>query len=64
MSEHRIKKVELGSIAEELEIEAGDILLSINDEEVEDIFDYRFLIKDKYYLTKQKTYYQMMIGQL
>ena len=48
MKEHKIKKVELGSIAEELEIEAGDILLSINDEEIEDIFDYRFLIKDKY----------------
>ncbi len=48
MSEHRIKKVERGSIAEELEIEAGDILLSINDEEIEDIFDYRFLTKDKY----------------
>ena len=48
MKEHKIKKVELGSIAEELEIEVGDILLSINDEEIEDIFDYRFLTKDKY----------------
>ena len=48
MKEHKIKKVEIGSIAEELEIEAGDILLSINEEEIEDIFDYRFLIKDKY----------------
>ncbi len=48
MKEHMIKSVEAGSIAEELEIEAGDVLLSINDEEIEDIFDYRFLIKDDY----------------
>ncbi len=48
MKEHMIKSVEPGSIAEELEIEAGDALLSINDEEVEDVFDYRFLIKDEY----------------
>ncbi len=48
MKEHMIKSVKAGSIAEELEIEAGDVLLSINDEEIEDIFDYRFLIKDEY----------------
>ncbi|MBO5208262.1 MAG: DUF512 domain-containing protein [Lachnospiraceae bacterium] len=48
MKEHIIKSVEVGSIAEELEIEVGDVLLSINDEEIEDIFDYRFLIKDEY----------------
>ncbi len=48
MKEHVIKEVKPGSIAEELEIEAGDILLTINGEEVEDIFDYRFLIQDEY----------------
>ena len=48
MKEHIIKSVEAGSIAEELEIEVGDVLLSINNEEIEDIFDYRFLIKDEY----------------
>ena len=48
MKEHIIKFVEAGSIAEELEIEVGDVLLSINNEEIEDIFDYRFLIKDEY----------------
>ena len=48
MKEHVIKSVEAGSIAEELEIEAGDVLLSINNEEIGDIFDYRFLIKDEY----------------
>ena len=48
MKEHIIKTVESGSIAEELELEPGDILLSINNEEIEDIFDYRFVIKDEY----------------
>ena len=32
MKEHLIKEIKPGSIAEELEIEAGDVLLSINDE--------------------------------
>lgn len=48
MKEHIIKTVESGSIAEELELEPGDILLSINNEDIEDIFDYRFIIKDEY----------------
>ena len=48
MKEHVIKEVKTGSIAEELEIEAGDVLLAINGEEIEDIFDYRFLIQDEY----------------
>ena len=45
---HLIKKVYPDSIAEEMEIEAGDILLTINNEEIEDVFDYRYLIKDEY----------------
>lgn len=45
---HKIKEVLPGSIAEELELAAGDILLKINDEELEDIFDYQFLIQDEY----------------
>ena len=48
MKEHIIKSVEIGSIGEELEIEPGDVLLTINEEEIEDVFDYRFLIKDEY----------------
>lgn len=43
-----IIKVEKGSIAEELGIEPGDILVSINDKEVIDVFDYRYLIHDEY----------------
>ena len=41
---HKIKEVLPGSIAEELELASGDILLKINDEELEDIFDYQFFI--------------------
>ena len=46
--EHIIKKIEAGSIAEEMEIEEGDVLLAINDQSIEDVFDYRYLIKDEY----------------
>ena len=45
--EHIISKVLPGSIAEELEIEAGDVLLSINDTEIEDVFDYHYLVNDE-----------------
>ena len=44
---HMIKKVEPGSIAEEMEIEAGDILLTINGQQVEDIFDYQFMTQEE-----------------
>jgi len=46
--EHIIKKIDKNSIAEELEIMPGDILLKINDQEVEDIFDYQFMIQEEY----------------
>jgi NifB/MoaA-like Fe-S oxidoreductase len=39
----KINNVLLDSIAEEAGIEKGDILISINNEEIFDIFDYRFL---------------------
>ena len=45
---HKIKEVLPGSIAQEMELTAGDILLQINNEELEDIFDYQFLIQDEY----------------
>ncbi len=45
---HLIKEVQIGSIAEELELEAGDRLLSINGEQLEDIFDYQYLVEDEY----------------
>lgn len=43
-----IYKVKEGSIAWEMGIEAGDILLAVNNEEIKDIFDYQFLINDEY----------------
>lgn len=48
MKKHKIDKVQEQSIAEELEIEAGDFLVAINDHEIEDIFDYQYLINDEY----------------
>ena len=41
---HRISQVDPGSIAEELELEPGDVLLTINGKEVEDIFDYEYYV--------------------
>lgn len=45
---HIIDKVLEGSIAEELEIEAGDELVAINDQSIEDIFDYQYYVEDDY----------------
>ena len=45
---HIISRVQPGSIAEEMELEAGDELLKINNHVIEDVFDYRFLINDTY----------------
>ncbi len=45
---HVIGKVLPGSIAEEMEIEPGDVLLSVNGNEIEDIFDYRYYMEEEY----------------
>ncbi len=47
-SGHRIIRIEEGSIAEELGIEAGDILHKINGEPVKDVFDFQFMLHDEY----------------
>ena len=47
-NKHIIKMVQPGSIAEELEIEPGDELISINDQKIEDVFDYHYLVNDDY----------------
>ena len=44
---HVISRVLPGSIGEELELEPGDVLVSINGQPVEDVFDYRYLINDE-----------------
>lgn len=44
----RVGKVWAGSIAAELGIEPGDILLAVNDKPINDIIDYRFWTADEY----------------
>ena len=46
--QHIVKAVKEGSIAQEMEIESGDRILAIDNTEIEDIFDYQFLIQDSY----------------
>ena len=45
---HRIAQVAEGSIAEELELAPGDVILEINGQPLEDIFDYHFMVEDEY----------------
>jgi len=47
LQEHTIKEVLQGSIAQELEIEAGDVLVSINEQPIKDVFDYRYLSEEE-----------------
>ncbi len=47
-NEHLVKRVLPGSIAEEMGIEPGDKLLSINKTKIEDVFDYHYLVNDEY----------------
>ena len=46
--EHKINKIEPGSIAEELELAPGDVLLSVNGQPVRDVFDYHYLTNEEY----------------
>lgn len=45
--QHIISKIIPGSIAEELDLEPGDRLIAINDKEIEDVFDYEYLIQEE-----------------
>ena len=45
---HIVEQIMPDSIAEEMEIEPGDEIISINGEEIEDIFDYQFLCENDY----------------
>ena len=47
-TQHIIKTVHKNSIAEELGITPGDILLQINATDITDIFDYQYLVQDEY----------------
>lgn len=44
---NRISKIYNGSIAEEADIKPGDYLIKINDKDVNDILDYKFLSSDE-----------------
>lgn len=44
---HIICSVRPGSIAEEMGIEPGDCLLSVDAQEIEDVFDYRYYIEEE-----------------
>lgn len=48
LKKHYIKEIRKNSIAEEMEIEAGDYLLTVNDEEISDILDYKYQMFDEY----------------
>lgn len=43
-----ISKVYKDSIAEEIGIEVGDLLISVNEQPIHDIIEYRFLLSDEY----------------
>lgn len=45
--QHIIKFIEPGSIADEMGIEPGDKLISINDCTIEDVFDYHYYVNDE-----------------
>ncbi len=49
---NKIIRVKKNSIAEELEIEEGDILLAVNDKEIEDVIDYKYIMSDDYIFLK------------
>ncbi|MBO5070653.1 MAG: DUF512 domain-containing protein [Roseburia sp.] len=46
--EHIVYRVDADSIAAEMEIEPGDVLMAINGKEIGDVFDYHYLIHDEY----------------
>ncbi len=48
MKKIKIVGIKEGSIAEELEICKGDYLLSVNEQEIIDILDYKFQMSDEY----------------
>lgn len=46
--EHRIACIEPGSIADQLGIRPGDVLLSVNGTKIEDVFDYRYQLNEEF----------------
>lgn len=48
IQKHIVNSVTPGSIAEEMEIEVGDELVSINNQSIVDVFDYQYLLNDEF----------------
>ncbi len=44
---HRMKNILPESIASELGLESGDVLLAINGQEITDVFDYQYAVMDE-----------------
>ena len=44
---HVIQSIVPGSIAEEMELQPGDTVLAINGQDIEDVFDYHYLVNDE-----------------
>ena len=47
-TEHKIREVLPDSIAQELEVAPGDVLVAVNGQPVEDVFDYHYLTNEEY----------------
>ncbi len=56
MADAVVKSVDPLSIAEDCGIEKGDIILKVNNKEITDVLDFRYLTSDEYYVVEvQKT---------
>ncbi|WP_422485221.1 DUF512 domain-containing protein [Gudongella sp. DL1XJH-153] len=51
-SRNIIEDVELGSIADELDVNPGDVLLSINNRIIKDVIDYKYMMADEYLMVE------------
>lgn len=47
-TKHIIRQIAGDSIAEEMNLEPMDEVLAINGQEIEDVFDYHYLVNDEY----------------
>lgn len=47
-NKHLVGRITPGSIAEEMDIQPGDEVVAINGQEIEDIFDYHYLMNEEY----------------